>query len=258
MSAPAARFTIRRHEWVLAGLAALLAFVIPMTVAGWLDDPAPELRVLKTSRHPSTLIVDGDARILVIQSDDREATGAMLGRIAQPWEARPQAIVSSSEDDAAIGLWEALQRLEPATVVVAGIPGANPLWATIDAECANRRIELRYIADRATLATERLDLTVFGTGVTVSDGGRGVIVRRGDLSLVIALDRVPPAVDGQVLIFDGDPSPATPDLLVTSDDAPRSPRQHELLVNDRQVVRLELGINEVRAYGGVLRPPAAP
>ena len=144
-----------------------------------------------------------------------------------------------------------------ATVVVAGIPGADPLWAAIDAACADRGIELRYISQRATLATGRLDLTVFGTEVA-GGGGRGVVVRRGDLSVIIALDRVPPAVDGQALIFDGDPAPATPDLLVTSDDGPRSPRQHELLVDDRRVVRLELGSDELRAYGGVLRSPAAP
>ncbi|MEX1158369.1 MAG: hypothetical protein WEC79_05505, partial [Thermomicrobiales bacterium] len=143
MSAAAARPTVRRHEWLLAGVAALLAFVVPMSVVGWLADPDPELRVLETSGRLSTLIVDGDARILVINTGDREAAGAFLGRIAQPWEGRPETVVAPADDDAAIGLWEALQRLEPASVVVAGIPGADPLWAAIDAECARRRIDLR-------------------------------------------------------------------------------------------------------------------
>lgn len=256
MSAAAADPSIRRHEWLLAGIAALIAFIIPMTVVGLLDNPEPEIRVLETSDRLSSLIVDGDARVLVINTDDREAAGAFLGRIAQPWEARPQTIVASSDDGAAIGLWEALQRLEPSTVVVAGIPGADPLWAAIDAECTRRRIALRYVSDRAAIATARLDLTVFGVPPE-TDGGRGVVVRRGNVSVVIALDGVPPPVDAQALIFNGDPSPATPDLQVTSDDAPRTPLQHELLVKDRRAVRLVIDANEVRAFGGVLRPPAA-
>jgi len=249
-----AHSSIRRHEWALAGIAALIAFVIPMTVVGWLDDPEPELRVLETDTALSTLIVDNDAHILVINTGNREAAGAFLGRIAQPWEDRPTTIVAASTDDAAIGLWEALQRLEPSTVVVAGIPGADPLWAAIDAECARRQIALRYVTDRATVSTDRLQLTIFGVSLE-TDSGRGVVVRRGAVNVVVALDGTPPPVAGQALIFNGDPSPVTPDLLVTSDDEPRTPRQHEVLVNDLHAVRLVIEETTVRVFGGLLRPP---
>lgn len=256
MSAAAARPTIRRHEWLLAGVAALVAFMVPMTVVGWLDDPQPEIRVLETAGRLSALIVDGDARVLVINTDDREAAGAFLGRIAQPWEERPQTLIASSDDGAAIGLWEALQRLDPSTVVVDGIPGADPLWAAIDAECSRREIELRYVSNRATLSTDRLVLTVFGAPPE-TEIGRGIVVRRGTVSVVIALDTLPPPVEGQALIFTGDPSPASPDLLITSDDAPRTSPRHELLVDDRRAARLVLDEDAVRVFGGVVRPPAS-
>lgn len=254
MSGAAADPTIRRREWVLAGIAALVAFVIPMALVGRLDDPKPEIRVLETSRRLSALVIDGDARILIVNTDDREAAGAFLGRIAQPWEERPQTIVAASTDEAAIGLWEALQRLDPASVIIAGIPGADPLWAAIDAECSRRRIDLTYVSDRAALATGRLAVTIFGVPPEAI-GSRRVVVRRGNANVVIALDDMPPPVDGQALVFNGDPTAVDTDLLVTSDDAPRTPRQHELLVDDRRAARLVLDEDAVRVFGGVLRAP---
>lgn len=247
---------IRRHEWLLAAIAALVAFVVPMTVVGWLDDPQPEIRVMQTSERMSALVVDGDARVLIVNTGNREAAGAFLGRIAQPWESQPRTLIASSDDGAAIGLWEALLRLKPSSVVVAGIPGADPLWAAIEAECARRLIELRYVIDRATLSTGRLVLTIVGVPPETGSG-RGVIVRRGNISVIAALDDVPPPVDGQALIFNGDPSPATPNLLVTSDDTPRRPLQHELLVDERRAARMVIDENEVRVFGGLLRSPAA-
>jgi hypothetical protein len=147
--------------------------------------------------------------------------------------------------------------LDPAIVVVAGIPGADPLWAAIDAECARRQIDLRYVAGRATLSTQRLELTVFGSPPE-AESGRGVVVRRGNANVVIALGAVPPPVHGQALIFNGDPESHAPELLVTSDNEPRTPLQHEVLVDDRRAVRLVLDTDSVRVLGGVLRSPAAP
>lgn len=254
MSARAAHSGIRRREWLLAGISAFVVFLVPMTVVGWLAESHPEVRVLDTADTLSALIVDGDARVLVINTDNREAAGALLGRIAQPWEPRPTTIIAASDDDAAIGLWEALQRLEPATVVVAGIAGADPLWAAIDAECVRREIVLHYVSDRVLLSTERLELTVFGVPPG-SDHGRGVVVRRDDANIVIALDDVPPSVDSHALVFNGDPPVSSTEVLVTSDDAPRTPLLHEILVDDRRVARLVLDDRSIRVFGGVLRSP---
>jgi hypothetical protein len=254
VSGRAARPTIRRHEWLLAGIAALVAFVVPLTVVGWLDDPQPEIRVLGTDQRLSTLVIDGDSRILIVNTDNREAAGAFLGRIAQPWESKPQTIVASASEEAAIGLWEALQRLEPSSVIIAGIPGADPLWAAIEDECTRRQIDLHYVSDRATITTDRLSLTVFGAPPEI-DTGRGVVIRRGPVSVLVALDAVPPRVEAQALIFNGDPAPATPDLVVTSDDSPRTPSHHEVLVGDLRAVRLVIEEDVVRVFGGVLRPP---
>ena len=257
MSQPAARPAIRRLEWLLAALAALVAFVVPLTVVGWLDKPEPEIRIIASPERLSTLIVDGDARILIVNTDDREGLGAMLGRIAQPWETRPATIIAPASDDIAIGLWEALQRLEPATVIVAGTPGADPLWAEIDAECARREISLTYVSDRASLATDRLTVTIFGA-LPDQPAARGVVVRRGDVNVAMAFDPVPPPVNAQAVIMNGDPSPLTPDLLVTSDDNPRNPQRHELIVGNLRYVQLILEEDAVRAFGGILRPPLLP
>ncbi|HEX5165846.1 MAG TPA: hypothetical protein VFV93_10665 [Thermomicrobiales bacterium] len=257
MSAPAADPAIRRRELVLAGIAALIAFVVPLSVVSWLDDPEPEIRVLASSERLSALVIDGDARVLIANSDDREEAGAMLGRIAQPWEPEPRTIVAPPDEGGSLSLWEALQRLEPATVVVAGIPGADPLWAAIESECNRRNIDLRYVSDRATLSTEHLDLTVFGTPPE-AEGATGVVIRRGEISVVAAFGSIPPPVPGQVLIFNGDPSSTTPDLLVSSDDAPHSVQHNELLVTGRRYTRLVLTTDDVHVFGGTLRLPQSP
>ncbi|MGH9175030.1 MAG: hypothetical protein ACRD1H_11775 [Vicinamibacterales bacterium] len=244
----------RRRTWVIVALAALMMFVVPMATIGWLADAEPEIRVMLAGRELSSLVIDGEQRILVINTADREAAGALLGRIAQPWEADPTTIVSGSEDLAAIGLWEALQRLEPRTVVVAGIPGADPLWAAIDAYCVQRRIELHYIAERANLATERLEITLFGE-LPESDSGSGLVIRRGDLNVVIALDEQPPDIDGQVLIHAGDPAPLIPDLFITSNVTPGPSRQHEVIVDERERVTLLIEEHRVRVFDGTLRLP---
>jgi hypothetical protein len=249
-----ARWSARRHEWLLAALAALVVFIVPMTVVGWLDDPAPEVRVLASPQRLSALVADGDARVLILNTNDREATVALLGRIAQPWEAKPTTIIAPASDDAAIGLWEALQRLEPASVIVAGIPGADPLWSEIDAECARRDIDLRYISDRALLPVDRLELTIFGTPPEQA-GATGVVIRRGDVNVAVAFDAVPPPVEAQALLLNGDPAPAKPDLLVTSDDSPRLPERHEVIVGDLRYVRLVIEDGAVRVFGGVLLSP---
>jgi hypothetical protein len=228
-----------------------------MTVVGWLDDPAPEVRVLAGPKRLSALVIDGDARVLILNTNDREATVALLGRIAQPWEATPTTLVAPASDDAAIGLWEALQRLEPASAIVAGIPGADPLWSAIDAECARRGIDLRYISDRALLEVGRLDLTIFGTPPEQA-GATGVVIRRGDVNVAVAFDAVPLPVEAHALLMNGDPAPATPDLLVTSDDSPRLPKQHELLVGELRYVRLVIEDDAVRVFGGVLLSPGTP
>jgi len=255
VSQPAARPAIRRHEWLLAGLAALVAFVVPMTVVGWLDNPSPEVRVIASPTSLSAVVIDGDSRILIVNTDDREGAGAMLGRIARPWEPRPTTLISPSDDDAAIGLWEALQRLDPTTVIVAGVPGANQLWSEIDAECNRRGIDLRYVSDRVLLSTDRLDLTVFGAPPD-QPAARGVVLHRGDVNVAFAFDPAPPPVEAQALVMNGDPAPATPSLLVTSNDNPRLPNQHELLVGALRYVQLVIEDDAIRAFGGVLRPPA--
>jgi hypothetical protein len=255
VSQPAASGRPRRLEWLLAGLAALVVFTVPMTVIGWLDNPAPEVRVLASPERLSALVIDGDARVLIVNTDDREGAVALLGRIAQPWETKPVTVIAPAEDGAAIGLWEVLQRLDPVSVVVAGVPGADPLWSAIDAECARRGIDLRYISDRASLPIDRIELMVFGVPPEQA-GTPGVVIHRGDVSVAVAFDATPPPVEAQALVLNGDPAPATPDLLVTSDDSPRSPARHELLVGDLRYARLVIEEDAVRVFGGVLRSPA--
>lgn len=243
---------VARQGWVVGGIVALLTLVLPLGAHALLTDDDPEVRVLETDGRLSALIVDGDARILVIDTKDREMARDALGRLYRPWEARPQVVIAPSTDDAAIGLWGVLQDLDPRQVFVAGVPGALPLWRDIEVECRRREIPLRIVPDLLTVTTPRLSVSLVGREPE-RDDARAVVVRRGDTNIVLAFDEQRLPVRGQVLVTAGTGQEASADLLVTGSGTPRDTPRPEIIVGRRERVRLVLGTDDVRVYGGARR-----
>jgi hypothetical protein len=231
---------------------ALLVFLIPVALLDWTSDTPPEIRIIETRGRLSSLIVDGEARMLVIDSTDREVARAAAGSLSAPWEARPTIVIASSDDRAATGLWEILQGSTPRRLLISGVPGAHALWAEIERECARRGVELNYVTSHASVQTERL--TILVTGVEPErPGPLAVVVRRGGANVVIALDGGSPPIPGQVLVTSGDGLRSPADLVVTPRRAVRQPGHHELLVGRGEQVRLILEADAIRAQGGEAR-----
>lgn len=245
-----------RRGALLAGVVAMLAvLLIPLSVIAVLDSPEPELRVSAAWGRVSVLITDGDERLLIINTDDREAARALAGRLYRPWEPGPSILIAPADDRAAIGLWELVQRVETGSVLVAGVPGADPLWDAIERHCRARGIDLVYVTGRATVDTSRLRVDVIGHGPELT-GERVVSVQRGGIRAVIALDATVPTEPANVLITGASGHGTTSDLVITSDVASRSSLVHEVIVRSREVIRVSLEPELIRIYGGSLREPS--
>jgi hypothetical protein len=228
MAAPASDSTSRasfrsilsaRGPSIVGCLLALLTVIVPLAAIDAASEDAPEVRVIAIRGRPTVLIADGDARVLILNTGDRERLRSALGRLGRPWEPDVQLLIAPADDDAAVGLWEALERSEPQQVIVTGLPGAAPLWQAIDNECRQRGITIRYLAGSVTVELGRLTLTVFGA--EEGNAGAGVVVRRGAANALIAFDTALPNVSAQVLVTGADADAARADLIVTTDSATR-------------------------------------
>ena len=243
---------VARSGWVVAGIVALLTVVLPLgAFALWTED-APEVRVLETERKLSALVVDDDVRILIIDTRNRERARDALGRLYRPWEARPQILIAPATDDAAIGLWTVLEDTDPRQVLVAGSPGALPLWGEIEAECLRRGIPIQFIDDLTTVTTPRLTVSIFGREPE-SEDARAVVIRRGDANVVLAFDAGRLPAQGQVVITAGRGDEVPADLLITASDEPRETPRREIIVASLRRVRVVLARDEVQVFGGARR-----
>ncbi|HUG15608.1 MAG TPA: hypothetical protein VMM78_11405 [Thermomicrobiales bacterium] len=233
----------------------LLVLLAPLAVMAVMDDPEPQLRIASTWDHAAVLIVDGDARALVINTNDRELARAVTGRLARPWEPRPLILIAPASDRAAIGLLEALQQGEPGMVVVAGTPGADPLWDAIERECWRRGVTLTYLTGRTSIDLGRVSVDVAAPEPDI-DGERVVVVTRGATRVVIALDGGAPEEPGNVLVTGGGVG-AHADLVITTEQASRASSVHEIVVGTRDIVRVSLETSTIRVTGGTPRVPAS-
>jgi hypothetical protein len=242
---------------IIAGVCvALMVVLLPLSVLALTDDPGPHLRLLETRGRISALVVDGDARVLIVNSVDREAARAALGELARPWESEPQMLIGPAEDGAAIGLWEALARTQPATVVIVGIPGANPIWSAIEQECQRRAIHLTWVAGTAQVDLPRMTLSMHAPAPEQA-GGQYVILARANTRIGLALDG--PAPRGVHALVTNRPSERNDaDLLVTTNREARRVTQPEIVMGRREVARITLEDARLRVLGGTYRAPETP
>lgn len=250
----------RRLDRATAYLAAIigcaLGLGIPLAVVAWITPEPTELRVARNEGALTSLLVDGDARVLVVDTENREALVEALGLLAPPWESGPDVIISSADDRTLPGLWEALVRGDPSVVIVAGVPGADPMWAAIEDECTTRGVQLRYVAGALTFSTRRASLTIIGP-LPETDAAAAVVVRVGAVNVVIALDGDAPRIAAQVLVGDADWALAGARVRVTSETGGVSNGAVGLGLRERDVLRMRFEDGRVRMRGGAIATASA-
>ena len=234
----------RSRLWLVSCLVALVVFATPLLVAGALTKAAPEIRFIQTGKNMSALFVTHQERVLIINSDDRGVTRSALGRLARPWEPATTTLLAPADDDAAIGLWEALRDPRIQQVIVVGVPGRDPIWSRIERECVQRGVEIEYITATSHVELTDATLTIEPTGMTIGVHSRGSVV-------AIALTNQPPSLAANVAVVnDLTTLPPAADLVL----APSFPNEvleaPVVKVNDRETVRLVFQHMTVRVQGG--------
>lgn len=232
------------RPWLVSCLAALVVFATPLLAAGALTKAAPEIRFIRTGESMSALVVTDQERLLIINSDDRGVTRSALGRLARPWEPATTTLLAPADDDAAIGLWEALRDPRIRQVIVVGVPGRDPIWSRIERECVQRGVEIEYVIMLSHVELTDATLTIEPTGMTVSVRSRGTVV-------AIALTNQPPSLAANVAVVnDLATLPPEADLVLAASFPNEVLKTPVVRVNDRETVRLVFQPMTVRVQGG--------
>ena len=245
------------RDWrslAIAGAVALLVAAAGAPVALWLTRPGQaQLLIVNARDRPSVMIEDGDGRVLILNTDDREEALSLSGRLSPVLASGPGVVIAPPDDRFAPALLAVVEQLRPAQVIVAGAPGAAPDWTAVEQAARRLGVELRYTGGMAAFDGPTLRVAVIGT--RDDEQAAAVVVRRGGASVVIALSagRVP--APGQVLVTGERESGADADLVIATDSGGPSERL-EVVVERRDVVRVALDRTAVRIYGGDRREPA--
>ena len=240
---------VRRH-WI-AGIACASILTI---AAFWIAEQRasqPEIRVSATDQAISTQIVDGRQRILILNARGPQDARSVIGRLNRPWEPKPSTmIVDANRRHIAEAVWESIQRLPLQQIIVAGAPGDDPAWTTIDRHCRDHNIDLRFLDNQTTIRLESLQLMIHPPDDGSGFGGGFVDISSGPLVVTIAMSGVP--VHGRRHVIVGDRLPAESawsDLSVVgeSDFSELRARRMVLPVGDR--IDIDVGIDQIRIEG---------
>ncbi len=246
-----------RRDWrslAIVAAVALLVAAAGLPVALWLTTPGQaQVLIVSAGGRPSAMIEDGDGRVLVLNTGDREEALALAGRLSPALAPDPGVVVAPAGDAFAPALLAVVEQLRPAQVIVAGAPGAAPEWTAIEQASRRLGVGLRYTGSLVTFEGPTLRIGVIGT--RDEEQAAAVVIRRGGVSLVLALSDGRAPASGQVLVTDGDIDSSASDLTITTSvDGP--PRQLEVVVERGDVVRVAIEPAAVRIYGGTRRQPA--
>ena len=149
----------RRQHWIVA-IAVGLAFGGILLWTSARGSGGSELRVATGGSAPSALLIDGDQRILVLNSAGPQDARSVIGQLIQPWERDPSALIVSAEGNNEEAIWEALQRMAIKQMIVVGAPGSDPDWTTIERYCGDHDVELDYVGVRTTIQLTTIEMSI--------------------------------------------------------------------------------------------------
>lgn len=244
-----------RRSLAIVGAVALVVAAVGVPVALWLTSPRQaQLLIVNAGGRPSAMIEDGDSRVLILNTDDREEALSLAGRLSPVLASNPSVVIAPPGDKFAPALLAVVEQFRPAQVIVAGAPGAAPDWTVVEQACRRLGIGLRYTGEMVSFDGPALRVAVLGT--RDDEQAAAVVVRRGGVNLVIALTRGRVPAQGQILVTDAPEGAANVDLVIATNTA-GPPRRLEVVIERGDVVRVAIDPSAVRIYGGTRREPAS-
>lgn len=246
----------RSRFWLVGAGFALLMFALPLAIMNATASRDPELRIIMSGSHVTTLLVTDSSRTLITNSSDRGATRSAIGYLARPWEPKITTLVAPANDRAAIGLWEALRLPSVRQVVVVGLPGSDPIWSVIESECRERDIDLVYAGAPATTSIDALSLNIFPPD---ADQSAYITVEHNGILMAIVLDNIIPQIVAHALVSNRRPeSNSTAELLVLPSTQLHEQQENVVYVRESEVVTLRIKDNAVVVSNGRLQTTVKP
>ena len=237
----------RRRHWIIGGVcAALVAALVTWTLAD--SSATPEIRVGGTERAVSALLVDGDDRILILNANGPQDARAVIGILSPPWEAAPSTVVVGADRVSPAALSEALQRLQPRQLIVAGAPGADPDWVALERFCRATGITVSYLDHEVEIALDAVTLTIVPTRNTAPSHLR---VAFGATRVAVGLGGLPVGAGRfHLAISDRQFAPGSwSDVVVTSDSGDGAPAGRAIILRPGQRIDALIEPQRVRIQG---------
>jgi hypothetical protein len=209
------------------------------------------MRIAATDRAVSTLIVDGENRVLILNANGPQDARSVIGTLSRPWEAKPSTVIVSADRGNVEALWEALQRLEPRQLIVAGAPGANPAWLAIERHCQESGINVSYLEFETEIPLAELKLTIVPPEQNSQQpAGSYVKIKYGTVTAAVELSDLPES-NRFHLIVSNDTGPHDPwsDLLVATTRADESNAERTISLEPGERIDAVLAPDEIRIQG---------
>lgn len=243
-----------RRSLTIVALVALLVAGAGLPVALWLTRPRQaQLLIVNAGGRPTTMIEDGDRRILILNTEDREEALSIVSRLSRALAPDPSIVVAPSDDRFAPALLAVVEQLRPDQVIVAGAPGAAAVWTAIEQTSRRLGVSLRYTGGMVSFDGPTLQVAVIGA--QGGDQAAAVVVRRGGANIVLTLSDGRAPASGQLLVTAEPSAVGNADLVITT-RVSGPPRRPEVVVERGEVVRVAIEPSAVRIYGGTRRQPA--
>ncbi|CAN5529544.1 hypothetical protein BH23CHL2_BH23CHL2_11320 [soil metagenome] len=239
----------RRHWFVATTVG--VALIIGLTWLTTAGAGTPELRIAATNRAVSAQIVDGEYRVLILNARDPRDARAVIGKLAQPWEPRPSTIIVGADRDNASALWEAVHRVEPQQIIVAGAPGDSTDWSAIERYARERQIQVSFLEKPTAI---KLDSTTITVSPPIDAGSISnpsfVEIGRSESLIAVELAGLPQRGRYHLSVSAEPPGPHVwANLAVTMDDSTTSGRGRSILLRPGERIDTIVEPNRLRIQG---------
>lgn len=247
--APDPAWPEHRHWFV--GAAVGLALLIALQLASSAGDGTPELRLAASSGAINAQVVDADHRILILNANSPRDARAVIGRLNQPWETRPATVIVGADRGNAEALWEAIQRLEPHQIIVAGAPGDSVIWSAIERHAREHAIDISYLDDVTMIALDTLTLALYPPADGPGTGRSSYVeVMLSESRAVVGLAGLPR--QGRYRVIASEDLPRTGlwgDLLVSTPGSPTPAVGRSIVLNPGERIDAALEPDRIRISG---------
>lgn len=213
----------------------------------WQGPDRPEIRFVATSSGFSGWVVSEGRSIAFINTPDTSEARSLKGRLSSPWESDPSLIIVPPDARTASAVWDLLQEVSIKTLVVAGIPEADPSWLSIERYCDEHHINLEYVERWSQLGLGELTISIIATNPDLNTNAT-LQISSGTSQVAVAMTEATPSTSADLIITDGD-APGYPADFIISPALVEEWPATQLTFDPRDVVKVRFSARGIEISG---------